>query len=441
MREDIAILSEALIADAATPAPAEPHDDGFNPFHDAATRDVPPLQPASFVDGDGDNARAPAPAPFPQPRPNWHAAIRRPTDRQEPFMQASRANDLAALAKAHWTFTTRRVDRSHAVALSPEIDAARPGDLLLGELTEISQHRRLQLTSKRYKKSYVGDLFVACVGDRYAPDQFQGVAKVAPDMGHVLAGGGVVGTVEHAHERMAPPTAFRPIGLVTDDTGSVINVGRYGLEKRAIPQDVTVLGVFGASMNAGKTTAAVSLAYGLSRAGYAVAGAKVTGTGSFGDFLAFEDTGIATFDFTDAGLASTFRVPLSRIEDAFETLVGQAAAGGAQIVVVEIADGVFQKETAAILAGSRIKDRLDGLLFAAPDALGSVGGVGVLERHGLRPMAVSGMVTRSPLAVAEATTTTGVPHITREQLCDPQEVVARFRPALRAPVPASGIAA
>ena len=36
------------------------------------------------------------------------------------------------------------------------------------------------------------------------------------------------------------------------------------------------------------------------------------------------------------------------------------------MIVVEIADGVFQQETKAILYGSRIRDRLDGILFAAP---------------------------------------------------------------------------
>ncbi len=348
---------------------------------------------------------------------------------------------MAALSTAHWTFTTRRVNRNDVAGLSTGFTGARAGDLVLCEITEINQHRRLQLTTKRYKKSFVGDLVVACVGDRYAPDQYQGRAEISDHIAHLLAGGGVVGTVEYAHERMSPPTVLRPLGLLVDAESTVINVSRYGLAKRTIPTNVTVFGVFGASMNAGKTTAAVSLAYGLSRAGYTVAGAKVTGTGSFGDFLAFEDTGIATFDFTDAGLASTYRVPIAHIEDSFDTLVGHAAAGGAEIVVAEIADGVFQKETAAILQASRIKDRLDGILFAAPDALGSVGGVQVLGAYGLRPFAVSGMVTRSPLAVQEAFAQTGIPHISRAQLCDPQSVVAQIRPWLRSRQPVRRAAA
>ncbi|MEM8626497.1 MAG: DUF1611 domain-containing protein [Pseudomonadota bacterium] len=340
---------------------------------------------------------------------------------------------IGVLSTAHWTFTTRRVARADVCGLSNGFAAAQPGDLVLCEISEIGHHRRLQLRSKRFKTAYVGDLFVACVGDRYAPDQFEGRAEITDQFCHLLAGGGVVGTVEHAHERMAPPTLVRPIGLLVDAGGAVLNVSRYSLPKRVLPSHVTVLGVFGASMNAGKTTAAVSLAHGLSRAGFAVAGVKITGTGSFGDFLAFEDAGVATFDFTDAGLASTYRVPLSHIEDSFETLAGHACARGAQIVVVEVADGVFQRETAAILQASKIKDRLDGVLFAAPDALGSVGGVEVLDRYGLRPFAVSGMVTRSPLAMQEAFNETSVPHISRDQLCDPISICEHVGPLLRSP--------
>ena len=71
------------------------------------------------------------------------------------------------------------------------------------------------------------------------------------------------------------------------------------------------------------------------------------------------------------------------------------------------------------------------MLFAAPDALGSVCGVQVLDGYGLRPFAVSGMVSRSPLAVQEAFAQTGVTHMSREQLCDPEVVAAHIRPLVR----------
>lgn len=334
-----------------------------------------------------------------------------------------------------WAFTTRRVNHDDVASLDPAVALAVAGDLVLCEITEIGQHKKIQLASGRASSSYIGDHVVLCVGDRYAPDQFEGAARITSDGADLLAGGGVVGTMENCHDRMAPPTRLRPIGLLTDFSGEIINIARYGLPAAHIPDHVTVIGVFGASMNAGKTTAAVSLAHGLSRAGFNVAGIKATGTGAFGDFNAFEDAGVNAMDFTDAGMPTTYRMPMDRVEQGFETLVGTAAANGADIVVVEIADGVFQQETREILEGSTIRDRIDAILFATPDALGAVGGTKVLADHGLRPFAMSGKLTQSPLAMAEAKIATGIPQLSREELCSPSAVMALARDILRERTP------
>ncbi|QBF30705.1 dethiobiotin synthase [Thalassococcus sp. S3] len=339
--------------------------------------------------------------------------------------------NTAIPAQAKWTFSTRRVNRDDVASLDPNVTYATAGDLVLCRITQLGQHKKLQLSDQRYSLSYPGDVFVACVGDRYAPDQFEGRAELSPDGVDLIAGGGIVGLVETAHGRMNRPTQVQPLGLLVDAAGEVMNVARYAMPHQTIPDDVTVLGVFGASMNAGKTTAAVSLAHGLARAGFNVAGIKATGTGAFGDFNAFMDAGVPVTDFTDAGMPTTYRMPMERIERGFETLVGNAAAQGAEIAVVEIADGVFQRETSAILEGSPILKRMDGLMFAAPDALGSVGGVQVLQSYGVRPMAVSGMVTCSPLATREAMRATGVPHLSRAELCDPVKVMSLVSPLMR----------
>ena len=337
-------------------------------------------------------------------------------------MTIERPDGIVPAAK--WAFTTRRMERSHARALSNEYAVARAGDLLLGRIETIGQHKKVQLASGRPSESYVGDLVVAAVGDRYAPDQFEGVAEVDVDGVDLLAGGGVLGRMVHANERMAKPTRLRPLGLLLGADARVLNVADAALPRTEVPPQTHVVGVLGASMNAGKTTAAASLAHGLARAGFRVHGIKASGTGAFGDYNAFLDAGVPVLDFTDAGMASTYRQPLARIEAGFETLVGTAAARGAEIVVVEFADGVFQPETAALIrGGSRVRERLDAVLFAAGDALGAVGGVEVLRRHGIEPFAVSGVVTRSPLATREAREAAGVALVPREALCDPRRLL------------------
>lgn len=344
------------------------------------------------------------------------------------------------LDDAKCAFTTRRVNRRHVKWLSEDVSDASVGDLILCEIIEIGHHKKIQLANGRASVSYVGDKVVLALGDRYAPDQFEGAAELG-DEGDLLASGGVVGQMRFAHERMKAPTRLRIHGVLRNAKGQAINVADYALKPASIPEETIVIGVFGASMNAGKTTAAVCLAHGLKKAGWRVAGVKATGTGAFGDFNAFLDAGVPAADFTDAGMPTTYKMGMDRIEQGFETLVGAAAADGAEIVIVEIADGVFQQETAAILAGSRIIERMDTLMFAAPDALGAVGGIRVLEAHDLRPFAISGMVTRSPLAAEEARCATGVRLLSREELCDPESVSCALADTLKSAPVATPIAA
>lgn len=343
-------------------------------------------------------------------------------------------------AAAKWTFATRRVNRNEIAGISRDFDTATAGDLILVEIVKLGQHKKLQLANGRYAVSYQGDLAVMVCGDRYAPDQFEGAAEIDAKECDMLAGGGIVGAMRYAHATMSAPTKVRPLGLLTNATGVTLNIAAYAVPAAVIPEDVTVIGVLGASMNAGKTTAAVSLAHGLKRAGLAVEGVKATGTGAFGDFNAFRDAGVPVTDFTDAGMGTTYRMPLERIEKGFEALVGGAAERGAKVVVVEIADGVFQNETSEILVNSRIKDRFDTVMFAAPDALGAVGGVSILKNHGLEPFAVSGMVSCSPLAVQEAEKVSGTKVLSRSDLMDPNILIPALSHLLRKNTQAAALA-
>lgn len=327
-------------------------------------------------------------------------------------------------ANAKWAFTTRRVVQSDVTTVSPNLLDAVSGDLVLGQIIHIGQHKNIQLVTGRSSKLYVGDNIVLACGDRYAPDQFEGLGDLDPEGADLLAAGGVLGRMRRAHARMGTPTKVKPLGLLIDQDGEIINLGRYALPSKIRPKHINIIGVVGTSMNAGKTTTAASLAHGLSRAGYRVAAVKVTGTGAFGDFNAFRDAGIPiVVDFTDAGMASTYRQPLDRIEQGFEALVAYAAEQDAEIVVAEFADGIFQEETAELLRSASIRDALSGIVLAAADAVGLVGGVAHLRQIGLAPLAASGVVTASPLAAAEAGSGAGTTVISCSKLCDPAYAV------------------
>ena len=330
-------------------------------------------------------------------------------------------------APAKWAFSTRRVAREHAISLVDLLDTAESGDLVLGRVDRIGSHKRIQLAEGRASELYTGDLVVLACGDRYAPDQFEGLGELDPSGSDMLAAGGILGRMRYRHARISPPTRVTPLGIVADASGTAINVARYALPRIPRPTGLTAIGVVGASMNSGKTTATAALARGLSRAGYRVAAIKATGTGAFGDFHTFVDTGAHyVADFTDAGMVSTYRQPLDRIEAGLHTLLGHAANHACEIAVVELADGLFQKETADLLQQPRVRDGFAGVVFAAPDALAAAGGCAVLRGMGIEPKLVTGMVSCSPLASAETEAATGVQVIGRDTLRDPDRATSLF---------------
>ncbi len=122
------------------------------------------------------------------------------------------------------------------------------------------------------------------------------------------------------------------------------------------------------------------------------------------------------FDFVDGGHASTYLCSIKDLTTLFETLLTHAAAQGIQHVLVEIADGLLQRETAALLGHRQFIGAVDAWLLAASDPLGVAGALGVMRRAGIEPVAVSGLLTCSPLAMREAEAATGLRCITAEAL-------------------------
>ena len=326
-----------------------------------------------------------------------------------------------------WAFTTRRCNQADVKGLSLDFGGAIAGDLILVRTLEIGQHKNVQLVSGRNAENIVGDHIVAVVGDRYAPDQFEASAEIASDACSLVAGGGIVGRVTAMNARMKMPTRVEPVGLLTDASGEVLNVAMYAIKNEPSnrAKEMTVIGVFGTAMNSGKTSTAASFCLGLRRAGKQVVGIKATGTGAFGDYNAFRDAGVSVMDFVDAGMATTYRMPVERVEAGFESLIHQAALAGADIAVVEFADGVFQQEAMQMLTRGWIGARLDGVLFAAYDSAGAIAGVSALQDYGLQLLAVSGLISSSPLASREAYESTGKPVMTRDELRD-NEIAAHL---------------
>ena len=346
-------------------------------------------------------------------------------------MPFKKINSTKLSRTAKWAFTTRRVDQEDVASLATNFEDAQPGDLVLGRVEKIGSHKRIQLVCGRPSELYHGDLVVLVCGSRYAPDQYEGHAKIDPEGADMLAGGGVIGKMQFSNKRMSGPTRVIPVGILCGKDGNPINLAHYSLPERSGSKNLTVIAAVGASMNAGKTTAVASFAHGLSRAGYGVATIRVTGTGAFGDYNAYVDAGADyVADFVDAGMVSTYLEPVSRIMKSTETLLGHAAENGCDVAIIELADGIFQDETAALLSRHGFRSGISGFLFAAPCAASAAGGCSALRTMNIEPSIVTGMVSCSPLATKEAEAAAGVHVVKRESLCDPVSagaLLARIR--------------
>lgn len=317
---------------------------------------------------------------------------------------------LDRLARAKRAFTTRRVALERARILLEGAVRPRAGDLVLARVAAVGAHRSLQLASGRPSTLFEGDEIVLAAGARYAPDQFEAYLPEGLGACDLVAAGGLVGRVVARSERIGEPTRLEALGVLADASGRALNLADFALSPRSSIGRVPTFAAIGTAMNAGKTTAAAHLVRGLTQAGLAVGAAKVTGTGAPGDLALMLDAGaVLALDFTDAGHASTFLLEEAALIDVLHTLHHELQEAGAQAIVLEVADGIYQRESAVLLASPAFRRLVDCTLFAAGDAAGAVAGVRALGALGLPVGAVTGLLTRSPLARQEAATATGLP--------------------------------
>lgn len=324
------------------------------------------------------------------------------------------------IAQAKRAFTSRRASFDGELRLVRE---GRPqaGDLVLARVDALGHHSKLESREGRRVQLYEGDLILVAYGERYAPDQFEAVIPDDLRPCELVASGGVAGRVVSRHPRARRATGISPVGIVCDAAGEVLNLSRFGLPRRPLPSArPRVIAVAGTSMNAGKTTTAAALIQGLTRAGLRVAATKVTGTGSGNDYWSMYDAGAGrVLDFTDMGYASTAGLAVRDVERSAVSLIAHCAAAAPDVIVVELADGLLQRETAALLTSERFRGAFDAMLFAAADAMGAISGRDWLLRNGVKLIGVSGLVTASPLSSREAAAALGEPLIALEDLMDP----------------------
>jgi len=345
-------------------------------------------------------------------------------------------SDITRIRNASWAFTTRRVTRDTAKILLPLEGKPQPGDLILATVDFLGQHPGLQLPNGRRKQLFPGDEIVVAYGNRYASNQFEAVIPETFGPCHLVAGGGIASRAVSWHVSMKKgPTLITPIGVLGDLNNKRMNLSGFALSplneiKTRLP---TAIAVVGTGMDSGKTQSCAFLVRGLISAGLRVAYAKITGTGAGGDTWLLTDAGAyPVLDFTDAGMATTYMITIEQLELLLMTLMGHIANENVDAMVLEIADGVMQQETAALLKSPVFASLVAGIVMASQDSMGASAGIHFLKHYAKPPvLAISGIISAAPLQVREAEIALNLPVYDREGLATPENAMSILAGAQR----------
>mgnify|MGYP001194440043 CR=1 FL=1 len=320
------------------------------------------------------------------------------------------------LGRAKHSVAARRIPLADMHSLITSTASPQAGDLILARVERIGPMHSLQLTDGRRAALFVGNEIIAVYGHRCAAGHIDATVPHTLDACELVADAGIAGQMHSPRHGANARTRIVPLGLITDDHGTTLNLERYRLA--TLPRAArcpSVIAVVGATVTSGRTSIATWLIRGLVESGLHVGAARVTGTG--GDIKLMQEAGASpVLDITDAGLASTCRAEPSTLERSARLLMSHLAAAAADVIVVEFADDLTQRETGVLLTSREFAPLLTGVVYGESDAMRAQDGVAWLRRHGLNSLCVASTATMSRAAIRQARDATGLPVLSLNEL-------------------------
>lgn len=307
------------------------------------------------------------------------------------------------LRGAKWAWSARALsdEPQHSIVL-PSGRTPHAGDVALLRVDRVGHHTRVMTARQGRLRLYPGDRLIGVFGNRYATDGFEANVLGTDDLS-MLTDAGMIGTVLSRHTGTKSPTRVSLVGFLSGQDGEPLNLQRKLFtprRKRALsPKTVLVVG---SGMNSGKTTAAAKLTRALVEQKIRVAACKLTGSVSYRDLSELRSTGADDVrDFSCYGFPSTYLIDELQLLNLFHTMLADAHECRPDVIVMEVADGVLQRETEWLLSHPHVRESLHGVLLAATCSGSALYALDRLERQGHRILGVSGVVTSSPLFVRE----------------------------------------
>ncbi|MCS7468394.1 hypothetical protein NZK35_17210 [Stieleria sp. ICT_E10.1] len=275
-------------------------------------------------------------------------------------------------------------------------DAWATGDYVVGEVTQTSPSRKIELTTGRMIEVSIGDWIVGAFGFRAATLESVGSWQEIPYDGqmHAMTAAGLIGTVTSRSSFVGEPIHLLYRGHVKRGGEKVVMqdfVGPIAPAKLECP----IVLLIGTSMSSGKTTSAKIIIRRLKKMGLRVVGAKFTGAGRYRDILSMSDAGAdAVFDFVDTGLPSTI-CEEDVYQRAFDNLVGRIAESRPDVLVAEAGASPIEPYNGQVAASGLSQGRRLTVLCASDPY--SV--IGVTKGFGFQPDLVTGVCTSTSAGV------------------------------------------
>ena len=110
---------------------------------------------------------------------------------------------------------------------------------------------------------------------------------------------------------------------------------------------------------------------------------------------------VYTIDFSDYGFPSTYKCELDELLDLFKTMISDIEKINPSLVIMEIADGILQRETKMILNSPLFQRWVNNIIVTADTAPSALYTTEYLTKKGYNVIAVSGAITSSPLYMRE----------------------------------------
>ncbi len=303
------------------------------------------------------------------------------------------------------SFACRNITSYNINTLLPEFRTPKMGDVGIFRVIAPKGNALVDVHGSTYTL-FEEDLIMLSFGNRYATNQYEGYVPSEPTTEcELLARGGVAGLVHSINPTFrSTPAKLELIGYATDHDGVVLNTIETKLSRfNPNSKRPKVVLSIGTSMDSGKTTTAAYLCGGLKKAGHSVAFIKLTGTAYPKDAQLNVDRG-ADYgtDFSAFGYPSTYMVSHSELLNLYQSLVEKVVAEvNPEYIVMEIADGLLQRETNALLKDKNFMSTIHNTIFSSGDSLSVLTGLQMLHDWGCAPFAVAGLFTSSELLIRE----------------------------------------